>query len=394
MRVLIALEPGVDGVFRYVESLCRFLFEEGVEVHLAYSDRRGSDGLRELVADVERRGGLTVNMRTRNRPGLSDAGALRALRGLAQKVQPDLIHSHSSKAGALARMLPWLGIKAPQLYTPHAYWGMRPGGTRTDVIFNTIERLLGRMGSTLVVSSGERDFAVRRLRVPSGRVHLLPNGVDTELFAPIPMPEKRRLRAALGLPTEGQLLGFLGRSSAQKDPLTLYQAFARAFPSGPVALFHVGRGELDRDLERLVASLGIGDRVFRRPYFSKPVEFYRVVDGFILTSRYEGLSLAALEALSCNLPLILSEAPGNLDLLSLPLSHAWRARPGDVEGFARAIAAWQLRCDPPTDVNHREIACCNFEIRTQMGEVLALYHQLAFGAPGSSPLVKTGFARP
>ena len=45
MKVLIVSEPGVDGVFRYVEALCHFLVGEGVEVHLAYSDRRGSDRL-------------------------------------------------------------------------------------------------------------------------------------------------------------------------------------------------------------------------------------------------------------------------------------------------------------------------------------------------------------
>ncbi len=54
---------------------------------------------------------------------------------------------------------------------------------------------------------------------------------------------------------------------------------------------------------------------------SAPLDFYRAVDGFILTSRYEGFSLAVLEAVSANLPMILSEAPGNIDLLSQPLSH-------------------------------------------------------------------------
>src|SRR5687768_928233 len=56
MNVLLVTEPGVDGVFRYVDTLCRYLWEQRVGVHLAYSDRRGSDRLFNLVAEVSERG--------------------------------------------------------------------------------------------------------------------------------------------------------------------------------------------------------------------------------------------------------------------------------------------------------------------------------------------------
>src|SRR5580704_18502408 len=110
MKVLEVTEPGVDGVFRYVETLCHFLIERGVEVHLAYSDRRGSDRLPRLVAWVEQHGGRTVNLRTANRPAFSDWGALCSLLKLTRKVRPDVIHSHSSKAGFLGRILRGFGI--------------------------------------------------------------------------------------------------------------------------------------------------------------------------------------------------------------------------------------------------------------------------------------------
>ena len=101
-----------------------------------------------------------------------------------------------------------------------------------------------------------------------------------------------------------------------------------------------------RDLDAIGAltqELGIRDRVLRRTYMATPATFYRVVDGFILTSRYEGFSLAALEALSADLPMILSDAPGITDLLARSLSHVWKAAPGDVDGFARGITAWRDR---------------------------------------------------
>ena len=63
VKVLLVAEPGVDGVFRHVEGLCRFLFSRDVAVHLAYSSERGSDSLRRLVDEVRARGGETLDLR-------------------------------------------------------------------------------------------------------------------------------------------------------------------------------------------------------------------------------------------------------------------------------------------------------------------------------------------
>jgi len=377
MNVLVVTEPGIDGVFRYVEMLCHFLGEQDIGVHLAYSDRRGSERLQALVAWVGARGGHTLNLRTANRPEPADLRAFVALWRLVHTVKPDVIHSHSSKAGFLARSLAFVGVGAVQFYHPHAYVGMRPKPGRLDWLYNGIEAVLGRVSHTIIVSADEKLFARSRLMIPATRLHLLVNGVDTTKFSPVPAAEKLRLRTRLGLPLDHPVLGFLGRSSAQKDPITLYRAFGRIATQRPVVLFHVGHGEFDGELERLVDELKIRHCVIRQDYTSTPTDFYRAVDGFILTSHYEGLSLAGLEALSANLPLILSEAPGNRDLLALPLSHAWKAAPGDVEGFARGIAGWLDRLRDPRPVNHHWIAQTHFDLREKYGEVLGLYRQLA-----------------
>ncbi|MDE2021181.1 MAG: glycosyltransferase, partial [Patescibacteria group bacterium] len=292
-------------------------------------------------------------------------------------VQPDVIHSHSSKAGFLARLLPFFGIKAAQVYHPHAYVGMRPNPGGLDPVYNIIESLLGRTAYTIVTSSGEKIFASERLRIPLERIYHCPNGVDSDLFCPISAEEKCRRREALGLPLDAPILGFIGRSSAQKDPMILYRAFTRAAADIPIVLFHVGKGELDTDLARLTRDLKMDRRIFRVAYMSTPADFYHVVDGFILTSRYEGFSLAALEALASNLPMILSDAPGNRDLLELPLSHVWNALPGNIEGFARAIKAWYEKLEAGTAVNHRQIALSRFNIRDHYATIFEIYSELA-----------------
>jgi hypothetical protein len=73
MNVLTVVEPGVGGVFRHVEGLCRFLFSRGVTVHLAYSSLRGSEALGELIEAVRGRGGQTLDLRVGNAPSLANS---------------------------------------------------------------------------------------------------------------------------------------------------------------------------------------------------------------------------------------------------------------------------------------------------------------------------------
>lgn len=380
MKILLVTEPGVNGVFRYVEALADFLIEQEVEVHLAYSDRRGSDQLGALIDRIERNGGRTVNLRVGNRPEPGDLRALRSLRALAAAVKPDVIHSHSSKAGALARVLPFLGITgARYVHHAHAYVGMRPQRGRIDFVYDCIERVLAKWSTTICCSGDEFNYARGMLRIAEHRLARLPNGVDCAHFAP-PVPERRAaLRKKFGLPANGLVLGSLGRTSEQKDPLTMYRAFARAAKLRPdLTLFHVGTGELDGELEKFIAAQQLTGRVVRLNYLSTPVDFYQAVDGFMQTSRYEGLSLALLEAMACDLPLILSEAPGNGDVLALPLSQMWSAPAADDGAFFGAIAQWaQDRARPqPPSINHREITKERFERERCLRRVTGLYEDL------------------
>jgi hypothetical protein len=117
---MLVSEPGIDGVFRYVESLTRYLLSQGVHVDLAYSSVRGSNDLWDLMEVVEEHGGRTLDLRTGRRPELRDLAAWAVLLRFTKERRPDVIHAHSSKAGALVRAMRFRGVKVPIVYTPHA----------------------------------------------------------------------------------------------------------------------------------------------------------------------------------------------------------------------------------------------------------------------------------
>lgn len=384
MQILLVTEPGVDGVFRHVEALASFLLERGHQVHLAYSDVRGSDRLTQLVAKVSAAGGRTVNLAVSNAPGPGDVAALLKLRRLVTEARPAVIHAHSSKAGALARALVWLGVRPPVFYTPHAYYGLSGKGGMKSRVFNAVEAVLGRTGTTINLSEGERAFARDSLKIPQGRLRLIANPVDCVRFRPADAAKRQEIRASLGVPEDAVLLGSVGRLAFQKDPLTLYRAFAKACQKRPeLWLYHLGEGELSAECAALADQRGIRERIVRQSYLSEPLSFYQALDGMILTSRYEGLSFAVLEALACDLPVILSRVPGNNDFTEMGLSHCWSAGKEDVDGFARVIGEWAQDCELERPSNHRQIAESKFSQEACFGAIVRAYEEKAGMAPNA-----------
>ncbi len=374
MNILFISEPGLDGVFRIVERLTGRLLERGHRVHLAYSDRRSSPPLGKLVERVAAGGGETLNLAVANAPTPRDALALARLWALARRVRPDVIHAHSSKAGVLGRTLALLGIRARFFYSPHAYYGLVPSPGRNATLYNGIERLFGKIGTTVSCSVDERRFAVHQLGIPETRLRVLFNSVDRSRFRRADAEMRAAARRAAGVPEEAVVLGSLGRLCFQKDPQTLYRAAAPVLRQHrELHLLHLGRGELEPEIAALAAQLGIGNRVTRLPFLAEPEKFFAACDAFILPSRYEGLPVAAIEALACDLPLILSTGPGFSDFPKLGLSHCWSAPPEDADGFARAIEAWIADRTASRPSNHRELAAVHFDPERCIDHLLAIY---------------------
>lgn len=376
LKLLQVVEPGADGVFRHVEGLTRFLLAQGVAVDLAYSSVRGSDRLRQLCDSVRRANGHVVDLGVGNAPQLGDAISLARLISLVRKSRPSLIHCHSSKAGVLGRATAAL-TGVPAVYTPNAYYGMgRKEGART-LLFNGLERLFARLGHTINVSEDEAAFARRHLYVEPSRQTVIPNAVDTTVFKPAAGGGKRRWRLAKGLPANATVVGSLGRLSYQKDPLSLYRAFelfARHRPD--VYLAHLGTGELANDCQEWIEQSGLSARILRMDYSPETSEYYQALDAFVLSSRYEGLSFAVLEAMATNLPLVLTDVPGNRDFFKLGLSHLWTAPVGNPAALAQAMRECADSLDSGAPCNHRQIAVEKFSVEACCGRILDLYRQL------------------
>ncbi|HEY5892029.1 MAG TPA: glycosyltransferase [Chthoniobacterales bacterium] len=377
LSVLLVVEPGVDGVFRYVESLARFLIQQpGVELSLAYSSIRGCPALDQLVADLQAQGARTLDLRVSNSPGPADVSALIRLRQLIQTVKPDVIHAHSSKAGALVRSLAFAGVRARYFYTPHAYFQMNGPASPKRRLFHAIERVFGRVGTSINISASEAAFARDELHIPKEQQVYVPQGVSGERFRPPHNnEEKLGLRSRFNLPADALILGTVARFSRQKDPLTLYRALATALEKVPNLHFaHLGQGELVPEVDALTQTwpAPLRERIHRHPSHNRPEEFYRALDGFSLVSLYEGFALAGLEAAMTNLPLVISNCPGNVDLDNHGFDRLYWVSPENPAELADVIVRWAN--DAATaSCNHREVALREFSDQALFNKMLNLY---------------------
>jgi glycosyltransferase involved in cell wall biosynthesis len=378
--ILIVSQPARDGVLRHVDLLCRYLIAQGIRLHLAYSHRNASGQLYALLNHVADHGGQTLNLNTGNSPQLADIPALMALRRLIQQERPQVIHAHSSKAGGLIRGLGLLGLRTPIFYTPHAYYRMHDTKNWKARIFHVLERFLGGVGTSIGMGTSEAQFARDILKVPASHRIVIPNGINTRRYRPASTDEKRALREEYGLPPDVPLLGTVGRFSAQKDPVTLYAALARVFPNAPDLWFaHLGHGELEPEVDAFLAGHPFANRIKRIGYLADSAPFYQMLDGFVLSSRYEGMSYGAMEAFACGLPAVLTDVPGNLDLAAYEFSHVWKAKPGDAESIADAILAWRRSGTRALQTNHCEIMVRRFAEDICNSHVLAAYENAIAG---------------
>lgn len=305
LKLLQVLEPSGGGSGRHFLDLCKALHRCGHDVTAVYSPLRAEMRFVEELQSLELSQVLSVDMRRAVGPW--DAKALMAIRRIIQRQGPfDIVHGHSSKAGALTRLrLP--GRHVPRVYTPHAFRTMDPTlRPKGRLIYGMVEGLLGRFltDRIICVSGNEHDHGLS-LGIPEKTLRVVVNGVATP-----PQDRVHEMRTRLGVPDNAFVFGFIGRLSPQKAPERLIAAFERITTRFPLAhLVIIGFGELETTIRAMIASAGLSDRVMLSADVAGS-QAIQAFDALVTPSRYEAMSYVMLEAAAAGKPLILSDVGG------------------------------------------------------------------------------------
>jgi glycosyltransferase involved in cell wall biosynthesis len=243
----------------------------------------------------------------------ADLRALKSLDNLLTKEPVDLIHCHSSKAGVLGRLL---GARrgVPVVYSPHCFAFVRDVGLLSRTAPAIVERLLAPLTAAFVcVCESERRAALRLTRGSSHRARRIYNGVPSPQLGSSPE------QSLLDLKGDGLLVGAVTVLREQKRLDLLIDAIPTVFASVPQARFAiVGNGPLRPQLERHAAERGLDkDSRFAFFTFTPPSERYlHAFDLYVLSSAWEAMPVAVLEALACGVPQVVTRVGGTAEAVT------------------------------------------------------------------------------
>ena len=267
-----------------------------------------------------------------------DLVALYKLVRLFRHLRPDIVHTHTAKAGALGRVAARMAGVPVTVHTFHGHvleGYFSPAATRT---FLAIERWLARGTDRLVTVSPR--LRAQLLAMGIGRpdqVEVVPLGLDLGRFRLGRSASAPALRASLGLAPGTPLLGSVGRLVPIKDHPTLFRAVAQLGPDGEAAhLVVVGDGEDRPALARLAQALGVSARVHFLGWRADLETILNELDVVICSSRNEGTPVALIEAMAAGVAVLSTEVGGVADLVTHG-ETGWLVPPGDPSAMAEAI---------------------------------------------------------
>ncbi|MFI6595997.1 glycosyltransferase [Nonomuraea sp. NPDC050536] len=300
--VLHVTQPTDGGVAGYVVAAATDQVRRGWKVTVAAPEH---GPLRERLAGA---GIGYLEWEARRSPGLSSLAEARALGRLVGRLDPDVVHLHSAKAGLAGRLA--LRGRRPTIFQPHG-WSWLPCRGPMARLVTAWERAATSYTDALVcVGEGEAELA--RSRGLRGNLTVIRNGVDLEHFRPAGIEDRSRARRELGVGEDVPLALCTGRVTRQKGQDLLLEAWPRVTAECPEALLAiVGDGEL-ADALRERAPAGV--RFVPATPDVRP--WYAACDVVVLPSRWEGLPLSALEALACARPVVAFDVPGLSEVLS------------------------------------------------------------------------------
>ncbi|HEX5412402.1 MAG TPA: glycosyltransferase [Terriglobia bacterium] len=293
--------------------LTRELADAGHSTSLLVGSVPESEGSMEYLADELGVRLVRIPRLSREVSIFSDLRACWDLYRWLRRERPDILHTHTAKAGALGRLAAFAsGTPCVHTYHGNVFEGYFSRKKTAAYLF--IERLLARGTRRIIaVSPKQRDDLAGRFRVaPAARISTVRLGFDLSALLKV-----ARTRFAEKNGCHPLVVGWVGRLTAVKDPLMFPKIAALCAGVNAIGSFLMaGDGELRAQVEAEKSRLELGERLRLSGWQRDMVSIYSLLDILLLTSINEGTPVAAIEAMAAGCPTVLPDVGGVADLMS------------------------------------------------------------------------------
>lgn len=317
------------GFFNFLHHDIRMLCEHGWEVHVATN----FDLYNEPIAAE----GLVIKHQidyARSPLKKDNLTAYKQLKALLKQEHFDIVHCHTVIASVLTRLAAAKYRKSGTriFYTAHGFNFYKGAPKQNWLMYYPVEWLLSWI-TDLQLTINKEDYKCASERMHALGTRYIPGvGVDLNKFHRGGIDTAAK-RASLGVSENEIMILSVGEYSARKNQSVVIRALAELGRTD-IKFLIAGNGKLENELRQLSDELGIGERVQLLGYRQDISELCQAADMFVLSSHYEGLSVALMEAIACELPVVCSHIRGNEDLIT---DESWMFNQRDVQSVLACL---------------------------------------------------------
>ncbi|MBL7084451.1 MAG: glycosyltransferase family 4 protein, partial [Candidatus Aminicenantes bacterium] len=237
---------------------------------------------------------------------------------IIKKKSPEIVHTHSSKAGLLGRLAAKLARIPIVVHTPHGHVFFGYFGPLKTKIFIILERLVSRITDRIIALTNKEKEDYIKFRIANeDKFDVIYSGIELDKFKELSEDKKQNLVKEFGIPEKSLIIGTVGRLVPVKGHEFLIKAAKYIISKYPEAFFvFTGDGPLEQNLKRQALELGINNNIIFLGWRSDAARIISVYDIFALPSLNEGMGRVLAEAMALGKPIVASNVGGIPDLVT------------------------------------------------------------------------------
>jgi glycosyltransferase involved in cell wall biosynthesis len=338
----------------YLHKALRSAFETVLVVGTVEEDERN---MRYLLEDSENVVEIPSMFRSLN--PWSDFVSLLTITRVLIRERPDIVHTHTPKAGLLGRVAAFLARVPVRIHTYHGHgFSGYLGKTGSAAVIAT-EWLLNRLSTHVIaISKSQAAEITSKYRVaPASKVTIICNGIDLSRFASADL-ERSEARRELGISGDEVLVVWAGRFTPIKDVPLLLRVAERAVQTPKVKVLILGEGP---QRETVVEAARRNHSIQYGGWYEDMKPIWAAADIALLTSKNEGTPMSLIEAMAAGRPFVAMEVGGIQDLAVPPLVTT-------PSGCKQALNGYLTSRDPEAIASCIQTLASDPELRKNMGE--------------------------